>query len=48
MKGTALIINKDQTVTVFENLNKEEIEKLHRKGKQIVFCEEAIDWNYGY
>lgn len=48
MKGTALLINKDQTVTVFENLNEEEIEKLYKKEQQVVFCEETIDWNYGY
>lgn len=48
MKGTALLINNDQTVTVFENLDKTDVEKLHKKQQQIVWCEDAIDWDYGY
>lgn len=48
MKGTALLINKDHTVTVFENLDKTEVEKLHQNKQQIVWYEEEIDWDYGY
>jgi len=67
MKGTALLINKDHTVTVLENVDHEVYEELasqedsnevHCKIDEkevkfnpisaVVWCEDAIDWTYGY
>jgi len=47
MRGTALVINKDHTVTILENLDKAEYEKLNKKN-QVVWCEGTIDFDYGY
>lgn len=43
---TALQINKDHTVTIYENIDRTEIENLNNE--DIVLYEDAIDWDYGY
>ncbi len=56
MNGTALLINEDNTVTVFEdvaekNLNAlkaEEVENNFNEPVSVIFCEDTIDWEYGY
>jgi len=67
MKGTALLINKDNTVTVLENVEHEVYEELSSQEDSkkvhctidekevtfnpisaVVWCEDAIDWDYGY
>lgn len=44
---TALLVNKDHTVTILENVNKADIEKLNEKN-QVVLYDETIDFDYGY
>lgn len=56
MNGTALLINEDNTLTVFENvaeknvhtLKEEELENNLNESVSVIFCEDAIDWEYGY
>lgn len=56
MPGTALIINDDNKVTVFEDVlekNLDEIQKDEVANKtngtiSVVFQEDVIDWEYGY
>ena len=67
MTGTALLINKDRTVRVLEDVNHniyEELacqinstnaecmidEKMVQFGSiiKVVWCDDTIDWNYGY
>lgn len=67
MKGTALLMNKDQTVTVLENVDHEVYEELANQEDEkdiqckiddkevkfdpvtkVVWCEDTIDWDYGY
>lgn len=66
MKGTALLINEDQTVTVLENVEHSVYEELANEDLtnphctiddkevefdpvfSVVWCEEAIDFDYGY
>jgi len=44
---TALLVNKDHTVTILENIEKADIEKLNKKN-QVVMFDETIDFDYGY
>lgn len=67
MKGTALLINQDHTVTVLENISHDVYEELACQDTaqelyctigekevhfgpitKVVWCEETIDWDYGY
>ncbi|MHA6252815.1 hypothetical protein [Oceanobacillus sp. CAU 1775] len=67
MTGTALLINKDRTVRVLENVTHDTYEelatqlnttqaecKIDEKVVQfgsiikVVWCDDTIDWNYGY
>lgn len=42
---TALQINKDHTITIYENIDRTEVENLD---KNVVLYEDAIDLDYGY
>lgn len=56
MIGTALLINDDNTVTVLEGveeknfdvLKEDELTDKINPSVSVIFCEEAIDWEYGY
>jgi len=67
MKSTALLMNKDRTVTVLENVEHELYEELVKQEdakeihctiddqtvsfpaiSKVVWCENTIDWSYGY
>ncbi|GEM_PF-791362 len=67
MKGTALLINEDHTVTVLENISHDVYEELAcQETKQdlhceidekvvhfdsiakVLWCDNTIDWDYGY
>jgi hypothetical protein len=49
MKGFAILFNEDHTITIFEEVEKEELDSLCDDEKKAVFWrEEDIDWNYGY
>lgn len=56
MIGTALLINDDHTVTVLEDVEEKQFEVLKEEeladkvnpAVSVIFCEEAIDWDYGY
>jgi hypothetical protein len=67
MTGTALLINKDRSVRILENIKHatyEELVKQENKNdaackinektihfgsiSKVVWCDDAIDWNYGY
>jgi hypothetical protein len=54
MKGTAILFGTDQTVTIFEDVDKEELDKICQYGNQdshatfILWHDEDIDWEYGY
>ena len=54
--GTALLINDDNTVTVLEDVEAEKFDVLKEEeltdkvnpAVSVIFCEDAIDWEYGY
>jgi len=56
MIGTALLINDDNTVTVLEDVEAEKFDVLKEEeltdkvnpAVSVIFCEDAIDWEYGY
>jgi len=65
MKGTALLIKENHTVTVLEDVNHEMYKELANQEEKkaikigenevefspvysVLWCEDAIDWNYGY
>lgn len=67
MTGTALLINKDRTVRVLEDIHRDTYQELVSQENSIdvacmidekmvqfgsitkvVWCDDSIDWNYGY
>lgn len=60
MKGTVVLITKDQNLKVFENIHPDEYKKMKKQdqqlkkkspmitGKKLIWCDRSIDWEYGY
>lgn len=60
MKGTAVLIEEDQTVTILEDINSKDYKKLTKQtdnpkkmctttnDNHIVWCDHMIDLEYGY
>jgi hypothetical protein len=54
MKGTAILFSTDQTVTIFEDVDKEELNEICQSENQdshtssIFWHDEDVDWEYGY
>ncbi len=67
MKGTALLIKDDHSVTILENVDRSVSKELAKQEDSttcqctinekevkfdsvsaVVWCEDSIDWNYGY
>lgn len=46
---TAAVLMKNNKVTILENVNKAEVENFKKENDMdLIVCEDAIDWNYGY
>lgn len=56
MPGTALVINDENKVTVFEGvleknldeIKEEEVTEQANSAVSVIFHEDVIDWEYGY
>lgn len=56
MTGTALVINEENKVTVFEGVLEKNVDKLKDEELtnttnpeiSVIFYEDVIDWEYGY
>lgn len=56
MTGTALVINEENKVTVFEGVLEKNVDKLKDEELtnttnpeiSVIFHEDVIDWEYGY
>lgn len=45
----AAILMKNNKVTILENVNEAEIENFRKENNMnLILCEDAIDWDYGY
>lgn len=54
MKGTAILFQEDHTVTFLENVDRSTYEDLKKECEcenniePVFWCEDHIDWDYGY
>ncbi|MBB5354076.1 hypothetical protein HNR43_000031 [Anoxybacillus mongoliensis] len=49
MKGLAILFEEDHTVTIVEDVEKEQLEEVaDEQTEAVLWHDEEIDWDYGY
>lgn len=49
MKGLAILFDENHTVTIVEDVEKEQLEEvIDEETEAVLWYDEEIDWDYGY